>query len=224
MKFAQEFQVAEDPSTLWKLFEQPTVVAECMPGMESIQVIDDDNFVVQVTQTVGPISATFESRVVVAERVENKRIAFNATGKAVRGAIGNFRTESVVMLHPHEGGTLVRVESEAALAGVLGSVGQKIIARQAEKITAQFAQNLQARLSGAPVPFAGAAAAAPAKGAASARAAATSAAPFYAAAPAAGNPMAYAPTAVPGDGWAKAAVVLTLVNAMIGLAILVSLN
>lgn len=222
MKFVQEFQVAEDPSTLWKLFEQPTVVAECMPGMESIQVIDDDNFVVQVTQAVGPISATFESRVVVAERVENSRIAFNATGKAVRGAIGNFRTESVVMLHPHEGGTLVRVESEAALAGVLGSVGQKIIARQAEKITAQFAENLQARLSGAPAPVAATAPAAQVKGAATAPAATAPATPFYAPPPAAGYPMAYAPA--PGDGWAKAAVVLTLVNAMIGLAILVSLN
>lgn len=207
MKFVQEFQVADNVDALWRIFEQPEVVAECIPGMESIQAVDSDTFVVLVTQKVGPISATFESRVAVSERIPNDRISFSATGKAVRGAIGNFRAESVVTLLPREGGTLVRVESEAALAGVLGSIGQKIIAKQAEKITEQFAANLQARLSGTAVPSVAAHAA-------------------LASIPA--TPGRFPPTvhaAVPaGDSWSKAAVVLGLVNAMIGLAILTSLN
>lgn len=216
MKFVQEFQVAENVEALWKIFEQPEIVAECMPGMESIQVVDPETFIVLVTQKVGPISATFESRVVVTERVENDRISFNATGKAVRGAIGNFRAESVVRLYPGADGTLVRVESEAALAGVLGSVGQKIIAKQAGKITEQFAANLQARLSGAAAPSA----AAPS----STRTAEPVAARVHVA-PAFGDHPSIVHSAAPlGDSWSKAAVVLGLVNAMIGLAILISLN
>nr|WP_278436915.1 SRPBCC domain-containing protein [Brucella anthropi] len=223
MKFVQEFQVAESVVALWKIFEQPEVVAECMPGMESIQAIGTETFIVLVTQKVGPISATFESRVMVTERVENDRIAFSATGKAVRGAIGNFRAESVVTLHPRDGGTLVRVESEAALAGVLGSVGQKIIAKQAEKITAQFATNLQARLSGAAVSSAATTASPGAT--AETIAARANVSPAYRANPSlahAAAPLPAAPSV--GDSWSKATVVLGLVNAMIGLAILISLN
>lgn len=221
MKFVQEFQVAENVEALWKVFEQPEIVAECMPGMESIEVVDPVTFIVLVTQKVGPISATFESRVVVTERVENDRISFNATGKAVRGAIGNFRAESVVRLYPGAEGTLIRVESEAALAGVLGSVGQKIIAKQAEKITEQFAANLQARLSGDAAP----AGALPVAAKASTRAAAEPVAARAHVGPAFGGypPMVH-PAAPPADSWSKAAVVLCLVNAMIGLAILISLN
>lgn len=216
MKFVQEFQVAENVEALWKIFEQPEIVAECMPGMESIQVVDPETFIVLVTQKVGPISATFESRVVVTERVENDRISFNATGKAVRGAIGNFRAESVVRLYPGADGTLVRVESEAALAGVLGSVGQKIIAKQAGKITEQFAANLQARLSGAAAPSG----AAPS----STRTAEPVAARVHVAPAFGGHPSIVHSAAPLGDSWSKAAVVLGLVNAMIGLAILISLN
>lgn len=218
MRFVQEFQVEDDVKVLWKVFEQPEVVAECMPGVESIQVIDPDTFIVVITQKVGPISATFDARVVVTERVENHRISFSATGKAVRGAIGNFRAESVVTLHPRDGASLVRVESEAALAGVLGSIGQKIISKQAEKITEQFAANLQARLNGTATPSA-----APQTRPVSAQYAPTRAGTPTGPVLGGTVPAVHAP-APAGDTWSKAAVVLGLVNVMISLAILLSLN
>ena len=41
------------------------------------------------------------------------------------------------------------VEGDVVLAGALGSVGQKVVAKQASKVTAEFAENLQLALSGA---------------------------------------------------------------------------
>ena len=210
MKFVQEFELDEPVAVLWPLFDQPERIAGCVPGMNSIETLDPDTFLVRVTQRVGPISATFESRVVVTERVEGERMRLTTTGKAVRGAIGNFRAESTVILLPLEDGkTRIRVESEAALAGVLGSVGQKIIAREAEKIAAEFARNLQAMMRGdmEPVPEASP----------SARPAPTRPAAY------AGSSAATAPS-VSADGWSRAAAMLGLVNAMIGIAILISLT
>lgn len=221
MKFQQEFTLDQPVEALWSFFEQPELVAQCMPGVESIQPLGNDVFMVQATQKVGPLSATFESRLQITEKVAGERIAFNATGKAVRGAIGNFRAESVVRLFPAGEGTLVRVESEAALAGVLGSVGQKIIAKQAEKITAEFARTLEARLSGeAAGPVAVAAGPAIAQGSTSRVARApTSPAPAYPA-PGAGYPLV---VPVASDGWSKVAAALALVNIAVGLVILTKL-
>lgn len=148
MNFRQEFEIDQPKERVWAFFDQPTVVAECLPGVESILEIEPDIFTVIVTQKVGPFSATFESRLQITEKVVGERIAFKATGKAVRGAIGNFRAESVVGLVSANRGTKVTVDSEAALAGVLGSVGQRVIAKQAEKITVEFVTNLEARLRG----------------------------------------------------------------------------
>ena len=44
------------------------------------------------------------------------------------------------------------VESEAALAGVLGTVGNSIVTKQAAKVTAEFARNLERALSGDAAP------------------------------------------------------------------------
>ena len=148
MKLHEEFQVGEPVATVWEFFEQPEAVARCVPGVESVSIVDRDNVNVRATQKVGPMTATFEAKITVVERVTNELIRFNAVGKSVKGAIGNVRTSNEVRLQPAEAGTVVTVDGDVVLAGALGSVGQKVVAKQAEKVTAEFAQNLQRALSG----------------------------------------------------------------------------
>jgi uncharacterized protein len=150
MKFHQEFDVNQNITKVWSFFEETVRVTECIPGVDSVEVLDADTLFVRVTQKLGPLSATFESKVHITERVREERITFTSTGKAVRGAIGNFRASNTVLLESHGDNTHVLVEGEAALAGALGSVGQRIIMKQADKITVEFARNLEAALSGTP--------------------------------------------------------------------------
>ncbi|WP_106475896.1 CoxG family protein [Phytohalomonas tamaricis] len=148
MKFEQQFQVAEPIGKVWAFFEQFEQVAQCIPGVKRAEQLDDDNVAVTVTQKLGPMSATFEARVHIIERVAFERIGFTSTGKAVKGAIGNFRAANSVELREEAGHTHVTVSGEVALGGALGSVGQKVITRQAEKVTMEFTRNLERALSG----------------------------------------------------------------------------
>jgi len=148
MKYKQEFTVDEAIQPVWDFFQRADEVAKCMPGIDDIQVIDPDQLSVRMTQKVGPISASFDTSVRITERTPPKVIQFTLIGKAVRGAVGNFRATNTVTLNDNTGSTHVTVEGDAALAGALGSVGQRIIAKQAEKLTAQFAANLSSVLVG----------------------------------------------------------------------------
>lgn len=154
MRMQQEFTVTEPVSAVWKFFEEPETVAGCLPGVEQVTVLDKDNVQVRATQSLGPMTATFEAKVTVLERVTDELIRFRAAGKSVRGAIGNLRTENTVRLRGTAEGTSVLVEGDLVLAGALGSVGQKVVARQAAKVTAEFAANLQRALNGEPPPLA----------------------------------------------------------------------
>ncbi len=157
MRLYEEFRVDEPVSTVWEFFEQPDLVARCVPGLEEVTVVDPDVVNVRATQKIGPMTATFDAKITVVERVPGELIRFNAVGKSVRGAIGNVRTSNAVRLRADEDGTLVTVEGDVILAGALGSVGQKVVAKQAAKVTADFAANLQAALGGEVVGAAGAA-------------------------------------------------------------------
>jgi carbon monoxide dehydrogenase subunit G len=152
MRLHEEFQVSEPVAAVWTFFEQPERVAGCMPGVEHVNVVDADNVDVRATQSIGPMSATFEAKVAVLERIPGEFIKFQATGKSVRGATGHIRSTNEVRLSGVDGLTTVTIDGDVVLAGALGSVGQKIVAKQAGKVTAQFAENLQAALRGDPPP------------------------------------------------------------------------
>jgi hypothetical protein len=113
-----------------------------------------------------------------------------------------------VKLRSIPAGTSVAVDSDVVLAGALGSVGQKVIARQASKVTAEFAANLQRALSGEapPRPPAGLRAGPPAGGARPGDVPAGSPFPSLPAAP---------------DPWSRVAAALSGVSVLLSVAVLV---
>jgi carbon monoxide dehydrogenase subunit G len=221
MKVSEEFVVAESPATLWEFFEQFDQVAQCVPGVEDVTVIDDDNSRVRLTQSLGPMTATFDVKMRVTARDPGKSMEFTAVGRSVRGAAGNIRSNHVVRLSDEgEGSTRVLLEGDVALGGMLGSVGQKVVAKQAAVVTQSFAQALQERLGGGAPPAAepdGGAGSSPPAGAA----AAASAAPGSAASAPASQPSPPPPMPEPSSVRAKVvrfamagAIVLALVAAL----------
>jgi carbon monoxide dehydrogenase subunit G len=148
VKLHEEFDVAQQVAQVWAFLDRPEAVASCVPGVEQLSVRTPDDIDVRLSQSIGPMNATVAASVRITDRESERRMAFTAVGKSVRGAAGNVRAEMVVTLRPGATGTTVAVEGDVALAGALGSVGQKVVAKQAGKVTAQFARNLEAALGG----------------------------------------------------------------------------
>jgi carbon monoxide dehydrogenase subunit G len=205
MKLREEFEVAQPVASVWTFFEQPERVAECVPGVEQLTVVTPDDIDVRLTQSIGPMTATFAAKVTIVERVPEKLIGFTATGKSVRGAMGNVRAGVTVQLEPAGDRTVVMVEGDVALAGALGSVGQKVVAKQAGKVTGQFARNLEQALGGAAAP----ATAAPATAAAAPAAVRTTGSSL--------PPVSDAPA---GDPWSKVAAALSAVSVVLSIVAL----
>ena len=202
MKLREEFEVAEPVATVWTFFEQPERVAQCMPGVEQLTVVTPDDIEVRLTQSVGPMTATFAANIAIVERVQEKLIGFTATGKSVRGAMGNVRAGVTVQLEAAGDRTVVMVEGDVALAGALGSVGQKVVAKQAGKVTGQFARNLEQALGGGSA------------------AAATTAAAAPAAVRATGSALPPVSDPPAGDPWSKVAAALSAVSVVLSIVAL----
>jgi carbon monoxide dehydrogenase subunit G len=148
LKVEKSFVIAEPRERLWEFFEQVDQVARCVPGVESVEVVDADNSKVRVTQAVGPMTATFDLKMRITERERNERMRFTAIGRAVKGAAGNLRSSNTVTLEPVDEGTRVNLEADLAMGGVLGSVGQKVIAKQADAVTRDFMASLERAVKG----------------------------------------------------------------------------
>jgi hypothetical protein len=143
------------------------------------------------------MTATFDLKMRITEREPNERMQFTAIGRAVKGAAGNLRSSNTVTLQSTDAGTRVNLVADLAMGGVLGSVGQKVIAKQATAVTRDFMSSLERAVKGEAIgPAAGAPPATAPKGATGA-----------AAGPSAGSSApAHAPAAAAIEGEAPAGI------------------
>jgi carbon monoxide dehydrogenase subunit G len=152
VKVTESFVVAESPPVLWEFLEQIDRVAWCVPGVEHVEVLDEQNSRLRIAQAIGPMTTTLDVRMQITERVPASSMSFTAIGRSVRGAAGHVRATNVIELS-EEGpdSTRVSLAADIALGGMIGSVGQKAVAKQARKISQAFAESLQRELRGEPV-------------------------------------------------------------------------
>jgi hypothetical protein len=147
VKVSEEFVVPGSRDDVWKVVGDVARVARCLPGVEDVTLVDSDSSTVRVTQSLGPMTATFEAKMKVVEREPGRRISFAATGRSVRGAAGNVRlTNSVRLEDEGSDATRVLLEADVAMGGMLGAVGGKVIARQAAQAAKDFAAALEREL------------------------------------------------------------------------------
>ena len=150
MKIEQEFTVPAAPETVWRFFDDVPRVVRCVPGVQDVEVLGPGRYRVVVTQKVGFISATFEMKTQLDAREEPRFMAFSSVGKTIHGAVGHLRSKDrVELLCEPDGGSRIRLTSEVALGGMLGAVGDKVMASKSRELAQQFAEALRQQIDGA---------------------------------------------------------------------------
>jgi carbon monoxide dehydrogenase subunit G len=157
MRIQEEFTVPASPATVWAFFDDVPRVVRCVPGVQEVETLAPDRYRVVVTQKVGFISATFEVKTQLELKEPPRALEFASVGKTIRGALGNLRSrDRVDVAEEPGGGTRVRLTSEVALGGMLGSVGAKVMASVSREVTQQFARALREQIAtaspGTPAP------------------------------------------------------------------------
>jgi aerobic carbon-monoxide dehydrogenase small subunit len=144
----QQFSVAHPPEQVFAMFDDIAAVAACLPGASLTAPPRPDRVDGAIRVRIGPIAATFQG----AARVE--RNPADMSGRIV--GIGNDRRsrsstqgEIRYRLAPIEQGTRVDLSIGYTLTGMLAQVGRPGLVRDlAARLIAEFAVNLDRRLSG----------------------------------------------------------------------------
>jgi uncharacterized protein len=148
VRVSESFVVQRRRVDVWEVVGDVARVTRCLPGVDNVSIVDDENTSVRVTQSLGPMTATFQAKMKVTSREPGRLIRFSATGRSIRGAAGDVRlTNSVRLEDAGDGATRVVLEADVAMGGMLGAVGSKVIARQASGAAREFAAALERELT-----------------------------------------------------------------------------
>lgn len=145
MQIKDSFMINAPQQMVWDfLFDIPKL-SECIPGIESVEVVDEKTYRGKLVVRVGPIKSEFSGRVMLTEVEAPNRIVGTVEGDD-RASASSVKATFTGILTPAEEGTEAAFQVEANLRGRLAQFGGPVITATAKKLTAEFAKCLRERL------------------------------------------------------------------------------
>ncbi|MEO8566654.1 MAG: carbon monoxide dehydrogenase subunit G [Betaproteobacteria bacterium] len=151
--------VPTDVDTTWRALNDPEVLRACIPGCESIDRVSDTEYRVTMTARVGPVSAKFNGRLLLADIAAPRSYTLKFEGQG--GAAGFANGTAKVELSPANAGTRIDYAVNAQVGGKLAQIGSRLIDGAAAKVADDFFARFAARAGGRPPAAAHAAVAPP---------------------------------------------------------------
>ena len=145
----ERFEVQAPPEAVWAFLLDPARLAPCIPGCESLEVVDATTYCVRLTVKVGFLATTQDVRMTVVEAEAPRRLVAEGRGEDIRlGSQVDVR--STLDLAPTgAGATTVSYRSEVKVLGRLGSVGDAVMKVKARELARLFADRVRAAIEGA---------------------------------------------------------------------------
>ena len=132
----------------WDFLMDIPAVSRCVPGVESIEQLDDDRFAGSLKVKVGPIGVTLKGTVTVTERdsaAYRSRMDVQASDRRLNSAVSAHAVMTLVPRSPTE--TEMQIHTESSILGKLGEFGQAVMRKKADPIIAEFGRNMARELS-----------------------------------------------------------------------------
>jgi carbon monoxide dehydrogenase subunit G len=126
---------------VWGGLSNAELVGTCMPGVTSVEKVDDSNFVVTLTVKVGVIKPTFRLNVALVEKNAPGYLRSTCAGEA-NGMMGSLRGTTRIHLTALDGATQVDVQADGDVFGRLGTFGYSVLKGKADQLWEDFVANL----------------------------------------------------------------------------------
>jgi uncharacterized protein len=153
IRIEKTFQVEEPLENVWKFISDPRKVANCLPGAQITEAVDDRTFKGVIKVQVGPSVTDYKGQVHI-ERLDeqNHQIEIVGKGQDVRGkGSASMKMTGKVQTLP-DGSTEVASVAELNVVGLLAQLGARMIQEVSNKMFAEFTSNLSLRLKEERVP------------------------------------------------------------------------
>ncbi|SFN94495.1 hypothetical protein SAMN05216207_102536 [Pseudonocardia ammonioxydans] len=193
MKISGSNVVAHPVEHVWDALLDPRVLVSSIPGCEKLEAVGDHEYAMTVTAGVAAVKGTYAGRCALSDLKPHESLVMTLTGAGGPGTI-----DAVVDVGFDDlgaDGTRISYAADATVGGMVGGVGQRMLASVSKRMAAEFFGNVGSAITvPASVPIDGAEpASADGTGAATAPTDSPTAAPALV-----GGPGYTAPTARPG--------------------------
>jgi carbon monoxide dehydrogenase subunit G len=135
MKVNGSASVAAPVPDVWKALQDPAVLARTIPGCERLDEVAPDTYAMTIRAGVASIKGTYAGEVALSDPEPPHAFTLRARGQ---GAPGTVDATVRVRLSEADGGTRVDYDADAVVGGMIGGVGQRMLASVSKKTAGEF--------------------------------------------------------------------------------------
>jgi len=132
------------PSRVWALLMDPSAIASCIPGCESLQPAGEDRYHARLTVALAAITGTYDGTVIISDKVTETSYRLTVEGQ---GRPGFVKGNAAIALRPDANGTIVEVSGTVQTGGPIARVGQRLISGVSKMMQDRFFACLQGKLN-----------------------------------------------------------------------------
>lgn len=149
MELEKSMTVAAPPAKVWALLLDPEVMAGCVPGTESVEVLSPEDYVANVKVKFSFIKVNFRMRTQIVENRPPAYLRVTGSGEDSRIASSVQHESELFVTDLGDGQTEIRVKGKAQVFGKLGSFGLSMMKPKIDRMWGEFGAALTERLSSA---------------------------------------------------------------------------
>ena len=136
MKVAGSSVLHATPERVWEALNDPTVLAGIIPGCDAFTPVGDGHFAMTVSLGVASIKGSYTGEVKLTERQPPSSLLMIANGAGSAGFVDTAVTVALTDLR--DGTTRLDYDADATVGGMVGGVGQRVLAGVAKKTAGLF--------------------------------------------------------------------------------------
>ena len=126
---------------LWRLLNDPEVLAKTIPGCNSVRAVGEDKYEMGLKLQVANVSGEYKGSVAITGKCEPEHYVLAVEGQ---GSIGFMKGSAAFDLEPKgESETLLRYAGSAEVGGVVAGVGQRVLSGVAKYMVGRFFKALE---------------------------------------------------------------------------------
>lgn len=145
MDIEKTMTVAAPIDEVWRLLLDPKTMAGCVPGIQSVEVLSDTEYLAEIKIKISFISANFKVKTTILETRPPHYLRCEGTGEDSSVA-SSLKQTTEMFLAERPDGTEIRTKTHAEVFGRLGSFGLSVMKTKSDRMWEEFGANLAAVL------------------------------------------------------------------------------
>lgn len=146
MDIEKTLLVAASPAHIWSLLLDPHVMGACVPGMQSVEVISDVEYLSHIQVKIAFITAKFKIKTTIVEQRAPHYLRSEGTGEDASVASSLKQASEIFLTEQHDGRTELRINIKVDVMGRLGTFGLSVMKTKADRMWEEFCAKLVAQL------------------------------------------------------------------------------